>query len=76
MGGQPRVLTGEQAEIIAYFRATHEQVVPLYELDKKAPFNATTTATENKRFTVEQLARGAKMLRYLWWTAWVSSGQA
>jgi hypothetical protein len=76
ISGTPRVLTNEQAQIVAYFQATHEQVVPLYELEKKAPFNATTSAPENRRFTVERLAFGANMLRDLWWTAWVTSAQS
>ena len=76
ISGPPHLLTNEQAQIIAYFQATHEQVVPLYELDKKAPFNAATSAPDNKRFTVERLAFGANMLRDLWWTAWVTSAQS
>ena len=73
ISGPPHVLTDEQAQIVAYFRATHEQVVPLYELDNKAPFNAATTAPENKAFVVQLLVSGVNMLRDIWWSAWVTS---
>lgn len=73
ISGAPHVLTNEQGQIVAYFRATHEQVVQLYELDKKAPFNGTTTAPENKVFVVQRLAFGVNMLRDLWWSAWITS---
>jgi hypothetical protein len=73
ISGTPNVVTNEQAQIVAYFRSTHEQVVPLYELDKKAPFNSTTTAPEDKVFVVQRLVCGVNMLRDLWWSAWITS---
>lgn len=62
--------------IIAYLHTTNSEVEHLYQLDKAAPFDANTTAPENKRFTTARLAAGAQMLRNLWWTAWVTSGPA
>lgn len=59
--------------IIAYLKTTNGEVEHLYQLDKAAPFDANTTAPENKRFTAARLAAGAQMLRNLWWTAWVTS---
>ena len=73
ISGPPDLISNEQDEIIAYFRATHEQVVPLYELEKKAPFNDATTAPENKTFVVQRLVFGVNMLRSLWWSAWITS---
>jgi hypothetical protein len=73
ISGPPHVLTDEQAQIVAYFRVTHEQVIPLYKLDKEHPFNAATTAPENKLFVVQRLVSGVNMLRDLWWSAWISS---
>jgi hypothetical protein len=73
ISGPPDLITNEQAQIIAYFRATHEQVVPLYELEKRAPFNDATTAPENKTFVVQRLVFGVNMLRSLWWSAWITS---
>lgn len=59
--------------IAAYLRRSNSEIEHLYALDKQAPFDAQTTAPENKRFTAERLAAGAQMLRDLWWTAWVTS---
>jgi len=48
-------------------------VPALYDIDKRAPFNELTTTPANKTFTVGRLAFGARMLRDLWWTTWVTS---
>ncbi len=52
------------------------QVERLYQLDKDHPFDTNTTSPEDKAFTVDRLAFGAKMLRDIWWTAWVTSAPA
>jgi hypothetical protein len=72
----PHVLTNLQPQIVAYFRHTHEFVVPLYELEKKAPFNAATTAPEDKAFVVARLVDGTNMLRDVWYTAWMDSASS
>lgn len=64
---------GLRPAILAYLRRSNGEVEHLYALDKQAPFDAQTTAPENKRFTSARLADGAQMLRDLWWTAWVTS---
>ena len=68
-----RVLPDFRSAIIAYLRESHTQVERLYQIDKAHPFGATTTAPEDKAFAAERLAFGAKMLRDIWWTAWVTS---
>jgi hypothetical protein len=65
-----------RSAIIAYLHQTNSQVERLYQLDKAAPFNTTTTAPANKEFTDTRLAAGAEMLRNLWWTAWITSAPA
>jgi hypothetical protein len=45
----------------------------LYQLDKAAPFNAMTESAADKQFAAARLAAGARMLRDLWWTAWITS---
>jgi hypothetical protein len=70
-----RVFPDLRAAIVAYLRETNAQVEHLYQLDKAHPFDTTTTSVEDKAFTVERLAAGARMLRDIWWTAWVTSGQ-
>lgn len=59
--------------IIAYLHQTNSEVEHLYQLDKAAPFDATTTAPADKKFTAARLGAGAEMLRNLWWTAWITS---
>jgi hypothetical protein len=70
-----RVLPDLRTAIAAYLHDTNAQVEHLYQLDKAHPFDANTTAPEDKAFTVDRLAAGARMLRDIWWTAWVTSGQ-
>ncbi|HEX8943309.1 MAG TPA: hypothetical protein VF785_09240 [Gemmatimonadaceae bacterium] len=64
-----------RAAIVTYLRETNAQVEHMYQLDKAHPFDANTTDPEDKAFTVDRLAAGARMLRDVWWTAWVTSGQ-
>jgi hypothetical protein len=71
-----RVFPDFRTAIVAYLHETNAQVERLYQLDKAHPFDANTTAPEDKAFTVERLAAGARMLRDIWWTAWVTSGQS
>lgn len=70
-----RVFPDVRAAVIAYLAETNRETEHLYQLDKAHPFNANTSAPENKVFAVERLAAGARMLRDIWWTAWVTSGQ-
>lgn len=75
VSGDARVLPDLRRSVVDYLRATNTEVVTLYQLDKDNAFNAETTAPANKQFTRARLAAGAQMLRDLWWTAWVTSGQ-
>jgi hypothetical protein len=70
---EPRLIENPRAEIIAYLRNSNTFVERLYQLDKQAKFDKTTTAPENKAFAVDRLVAGAEMLRALWWTAWMKS---
>jgi hypothetical protein len=73
MDTNAHVVPDFRAAIVAYLRESNAQIEPLYQLDKAHPFNAATTAPENLAFTTDRLAAGARMLRDLWWTAWVTS---
>ncbi len=68
-----RVLPDFRTAIIEYLNASNAQLEPLYKVDKAHPFDVNTTAPENKTFAVERLAAGARMLRDIWYTAWVTS---
>jgi hypothetical protein len=72
----PRVFADLRSAIDDYLRASNAEVEPLYRLDKAHPFDANTTAPEDKAFAADRLAAGARMLRDIWWTAWVTSGGA
>jgi hypothetical protein len=67
------VLPDLRAAINAYLRESNDLIERLYQVDKAHPFDSLTTAPENKAFAVERLAAGARMLRDIWWTAWVTS---
>jgi hypothetical protein len=68
-----KVLPDLRAAIIQYLHEGNAQVEPMYKIDKAHPFDAMTTAPENKAFAVARLTAGATMLRDIWWTAWVTS---
>ena len=59
--------------ILAYLQRSNAEVEHLYQLDKAAPFDVNTTDPADKAFAVARLADGARMLRDLWYTAWVTS---
>ena len=48
----------------------------LYELDKQEPFGQNTASAAHKAFAVQRLNTGVEMLRALWWTAWLKSGES
>ncbi len=68
-----RVLPDFRAAIVEYLKESNAQVEPFYKLDKAHPFDANTTAPEDKDFATDRLAAGARMLRDIWWTAYVTS---
>ncbi len=75
MQGNARVFPNLRAAIIAYLNTSFSQLDRLYEIDKATPFQAETSTAEQKAFASARLAAGAEMLRDVWWTAWVTSGQ-
>jgi hypothetical protein len=68
-----QVLPDLRSAIIAYLKVSNSFVEPMYRVDKAHPFDSTTTNVENKAFAVDRLAAGARMLRDIWWTAYVTS---
>src|SRR5262249_27687166 len=63
----PRVFPTLRQAVLEYLHATSELVPRLYELDKHAPFDSTTTDADDKKFAAERLNAGARMLRDIWW---------
>ena len=75
MTAVPRVLPNVRDAVIAYLNTSYAQLDRLYEIDTATPFQAETSTPEQKAFAVARLAAGAEMLRDIWYTAWVTSGQ-
>ena len=75
MTAAPRVFPNLREAIVTYLHASFGHVEELYQLDTATPFQAETTTPEQKAFATRRLADGAEMLRDIWWTAWVTSGQ-
>lgn len=67
------VVPSFRAAIVEHLEQAHARLTRLYELDKAIPFGAETASPEHKAFALERLAAGVRMLRDLWWTAWVTS---
>jgi hypothetical protein len=75
MKGEPRVFPNLRVAVLEYLNTSFAQLEPLYEIDKATPFQAETSNERQKEFAAARLAAGAEMLRDIWWTAWISSGQ-
>jgi hypothetical protein len=69
---QPKVLTDEWTDYMAYLRHTGTLVEKTYQLEKAGGFTDAGTP-EGKAFTEERLAAGAIQLRDMIYTAWVRS---
>lgn len=72
---EARVHRDTRQAVWAHVLASHAQLRRLYELDRAEPFGAATQGTDHRAFAADRLAAGATMLRDLWWTAWVMSGE-
>ena len=71
----PRVLADVRDEVMAFLMRSHGRLIRLYELDRVEPFGPETRGVTHEQFTIERLVAGANMLRDLWWTAWIRSGE-
>ncbi len=72
---EPARLNDVRAEVLAYIMASHALVGQTYALDKIEAFGPETKSPGHKQFVVSRLVAGSDMLRDLWWTAWVKSGE-
>jgi len=73
---QARVLRDTRAAVLQYLAQSHSLVERLYQLDREERFGPSTAGAAHREFAVERLVDGAAMLRDLWWTAWITSGEA
>jgi hypothetical protein len=72
---QPRVVGDWLREAEQYIAATNTHVEQIYIWDKQAPWGSGREPAEAKPFTAARLADGARMLRDVWYSAWVRSGR-
>jgi hypothetical protein len=72
---QPRSVAGEaRAAVMAHVTESHGFVEELYRLDKQVGFSSAAPMDPRTRdFAADRLAAGARMLRDLWWSAWLES---
>jgi len=66
-------LPDARVAIWSYIRDTHDQVVPMYELEKDVGFDPENPTAQTRAFVVRRMAAGATMLRDLWYSAWIDS---
>lgn len=71
---QPRLLTDPFQDYLRYLRESHKLVETAYQLEKEGGFDGEGTPA-SRDFIRHRLAAGAEMLRNLWYTAWMQSGQ-
>ncbi|MBI4538128.1 MAG: hypothetical protein HY704_01290 [Gemmatimonadetes bacterium] len=62
-----------RAAILGLIRDSHAQVPRLYQLEREFGFAADRAAPQTRAFAAERLAASARMLRDLWWSAWLRS---
>jgi hypothetical protein len=73
---QPERIGDMRAAVIQYLMDTRSHLDELYTLDKAEPFGPDTKGAAHKQFAVARLVAGSDMLRAMWWTAWVKSGES
>ena len=73
--GRPRLLGDWLREAEKHIAATNTHVEQVYIWDKQAAWGGGQEPAEAKPFTAARLADGARMLRDVWFTAWVRSGE-
>lgn len=58
-------------DVMNYIEATHNEVEPLYQLDKEGKLTGDgEKGLEGRAFLDEQLVRGGQMLGDIWYSAW------
>jgi len=62
-------------EAETYIGKNNVHVEQIYVWDKQSPFGGGNEPQEAQAFTAARLADGARMLRDVWYTAWIRSGE-
>lgn len=69
----PVIFDDVRSATLDFLRESHGQLETLYALEQQETFGEETRGDGHADFTAARLARGAEMLRDLWWTAWMTS---
>src|SRR5262249_1015970 len=72
--GAPARLQDPFRDYMTYLGKSHDLVAKTYQIDKAGGFTGKGTG-EGLEFTRGRLAAAAQMLRDLWYTAWLESGE-
>ncbi len=73
---KPRLLGDWLREAEKHIAASNAHVEQIYVWDKEAPFGDGNEPKAAAAFTSARLAEGARMLRDIWYTAWVRSNES
>ena len=71
---QPQQLSQPFQDYLQYLWNSHQFVEEAYQLEKAGGFDGEGTAASSQ-FIRQRLAAGATMLRNMWYSAWLQSGQ-
>lgn len=71
---QPQQLTHPFQDYMHYLYESHNLVEKAYQLEKEGGFDGEGTPA-SREFIRERLAAGATMLRNMWYSAWLQSGE-
>lgn len=63
-----------RAGVMEHIGRAHAELGRLYRLEKQEAFGPETRSPAHKAFAVERLTDAASVLRSLWYTAWLDSG--
>jgi hypothetical protein len=71
---QPQQLTHPFPDYVNYLYDSHTLVESAYQLEKQGGFDGSGTPA-SRQFIRQRLAAGATMLRNMWYSAWLQSGE-
>ncbi len=71
---QPQQLTHPFEDYLRYLQDSHALVETAYQLEKAGGFDGQGTPA-SREFLRQRLAAGATMLRNMWYSAWLQSGE-
>jgi hypothetical protein len=71
---QPQQLTHPFQDYMQYLYDSHNLIEKAYQLEKEGGFDGEGTSA-SREFIRQRLAAGATMLRNMWYSAWLQSGE-